>query len=362
MTGLHDALAALADEWRSSSTGHPTCAHDEDCVGCAADELDALLAEHPADLPATPGLRLATSRPALGSNEQQQWAVAVLDDGSEVRMRACGDYAEIRTWDNDEQCRPPVLAVDRVGPHVIDVRPAPADLPVATDSTTAECSTCEGAGEVVTMVPGSTGQPVEGVVDCPDCPAPEPSDRAGLSETERASVCPTCTNLPGMAHDPSQDMGCAWTESVITAVERILADRLAVAEQERTAQDWERELSGRAAAEQEATTLRAQVAAVEALHTIPHYCGDERSSDCFHPDPNLPGMPWPCPTLAALGDPGPWVDRLKTEGAAAALEQAASAMLVTATANRDRSHWRAHGWTCWLRERARVLRDGGDHG
>ena len=31
------------------------------------------------------------------------------------------------------------------------------------------CDTCEGKGEVLDMVPGSTGEPVEGVVECPDC-------------------------------------------------------------------------------------------------------------------------------------------------------------------------------------------------
>jgi len=31
------------------------------------------------------------------------------------------------------------------------------------------CDTCEGGGEVLTMVPGSTGEPVEGMVECPDC-------------------------------------------------------------------------------------------------------------------------------------------------------------------------------------------------
>lgn len=31
------------------------------------------------------------------------------------------------------------------------------------------CDTCEGNGEVLTMVPGYTGEPVEDTVDCPDC-------------------------------------------------------------------------------------------------------------------------------------------------------------------------------------------------
>lgn len=31
------------------------------------------------------------------------------------------------------------------------------------------CETCEGLGHVRTMVPGSTGQPVSGNIECPDC-------------------------------------------------------------------------------------------------------------------------------------------------------------------------------------------------
>lgn len=38
------AVEALADEWdESTATGHPDCRHDEDCVGCAADDLRAAL-------------------------------------------------------------------------------------------------------------------------------------------------------------------------------------------------------------------------------------------------------------------------------------------------------------------------------
>lgn len=64
---------------------------------------------------------IATSRPALGSNEPQMWAVVTMDDGSEVRMRSLGDRVEIRTWDHTESCNPPVLSVARIGDHVIDV-------------------------------------------------------------------------------------------------------------------------------------------------------------------------------------------------------------------------------------------------
>lgn len=52
-------------------------------------------------------------------------AAAVLDDGTEIRMRNLGDRVEIRTWDATRSCSPPDLAVDPLaGRHVIDVRPS----------------------------------------------------------------------------------------------------------------------------------------------------------------------------------------------------------------------------------------------
>lgn len=52
------------------------------------------------------------------------WAVAVLTDGTEVRIRHCGNYIEIRGWDTTLTCKPPPIEVDRVGRHVVDVRRA----------------------------------------------------------------------------------------------------------------------------------------------------------------------------------------------------------------------------------------------
>ncbi|TIE23380.1 hypothetical protein DIZ48_16140, partial [Legionella pneumophila] len=63
------------------------------------------------------------------------------------------------------------------------------------------------------------------------------------------------------------------------------------------------------AAEQEAATLRAQVAAVEALHGKTHWCFGGDLNDLRDDKVYEPGTEhWACPTLAALGDPGPWVD------------------------------------------------------
>jgi hypothetical protein len=55
---------------------------------------------------------------------------------------------------------------------------------------------------------------------------------AGLTDAERASVCPTCEVLPGNRHDPQNNMDCAWTDALVSAVERILIDRIATARRE----------------------------------------------------------------------------------------------------------------------------------
>ena len=34
---------------------------------------------------------------------------------------------------------------------------------------TFECDTCKGDGEILAMVPGGTGMPVEDMIECPDC-------------------------------------------------------------------------------------------------------------------------------------------------------------------------------------------------
>jgi hypothetical protein len=43
---LRERVEALVDEWReTTASGHPDCAYDADCVGCAGDALRAALAE-----------------------------------------------------------------------------------------------------------------------------------------------------------------------------------------------------------------------------------------------------------------------------------------------------------------------------
>lgn len=64
------------------------------------------------------------------------------------------DYERLDRW----QARAIDVAVD----SWLAARPAPV------------CDTCGGDGEVLTMVPGSTGEPVEGMVPCPDCVAQRP--------------------------------------------------------------------------------------------------------------------------------------------------------------------------------------------
>lgn len=69
-----------------------------------------------------------TQEPTL--NSLTWWAVATLNDGSEIRMRNLGDRVEVRTWDPTGSCRPPSIDIDHLaGRHVIDVRPAQPDTP-----------------------------------------------------------------------------------------------------------------------------------------------------------------------------------------------------------------------------------------
>lgn len=71
-----------------------------------------------------------TQEPTL--NSLTWWAVATLNDGSEIRMRNLGDRVEVRTWDPTGSCRPPSIVIDHLaGRHVIDVRPAQPDTPGA---------------------------------------------------------------------------------------------------------------------------------------------------------------------------------------------------------------------------------------
>ncbi|GEB16686.1 hypothetical protein GUY44_07505 [Pimelobacter simplex] len=219
----------------------------------------------------------------------------------------------------------------------------PADLPVATDSTTADAHVIH-----VTATPVA-----EDVVWCDECeewvasgaperaPAPEPSDRAGLSEVERTDLCATVYKaLNRKLGEPDQGSGTngrrwdlAW--EITSAVESDVADRLAEAERERNRQREARDrwigiaqqFQAKAeAAEQEAATLRTQVAAVWSLHGKTHWCfgGDDvndlRDDKVFEPGTEH----WPCPTVAALGDSAQVVQRIKDEAteAAAALVDA----------------------------------------
>ncbi|WP_216849468.1 hypothetical protein [Pimelobacter simplex] len=296
----------------------------------------------------------------------------------------------------------------------------PADLPVATDSTTAALIERSSAGtpEAVALRASVSDEVAARVVaraqeleaDAP-APAPGPSDRAGLSEGEKSALVRYLDQYD--SHDDVNEV------ELYAVVERILADRLAVAEQARDEAQAEAEWAGRGgpegserseddlgiakwlsaseaarkaehhfpadclaeaalvvasldghlhAAEQEAATLRAQVAAVLGV------LSETTCNGCFHDD-------HPCGSEAcamrdrfrdALGDPGPWVDRLKTEGGVEALEQAADALKPRPGKPCERPEnccgtaaqcdavvpmARVAGED-WLRERARVLRDG----
>ncbi|UUW88378.1 hypothetical protein [Pimelobacter simplex] len=144
-----------------------------------------------------------------------------------------------------------------------------------------------------------------------------------------------------------------------------LRDRLAVAEQARdgwseSSANWQelhdQQHDARQAAEQEAATLRAKVAAVEALaeEWAPLCTSPESHAKCIRHAP-----------ARALGDSAQVVQRIK----ATALEEAADAWDDPASVDElgelAAQKYRAGGPsmpTIWLRERARRVRDGGDHG
>lgn len=82
---------------------------------------------------AQPRLRLVIERHATMSPHlvEETWAVAVLDDGTEIRMRHLGDRVEIRGWDPKGECRPPALRADVLGRygHIVDVSAAESESP-----------------------------------------------------------------------------------------------------------------------------------------------------------------------------------------------------------------------------------------
>ncbi|KAB2806978.1 hypothetical protein F9L07_28510 [Pimelobacter simplex] len=185
-------------------------------------------------------------------------------------------------------------------------------------------------------------------------PAPEPSDRAGLSEKWLSA---SDAARKAEHHFPADCL--AEAALVVASLEGHLH-----------------------AAEQEAAALRAQVAAVEALHR-PDGGIEGPGAMCVActSDFGLPSedpVPWPCPTIAALGGSAQVVQRFKDE------ERCPYVATDPGTTRRPRDD----GWRCghtagsvhnhtlysadgehvlyagtWsLPERARVLRDGGDHG
>lgn len=247
MTGLHAALTALAEQWETSTRG------PEEPDMYYGRMLRALLDEHPADLPvATDSTTADVVHLAPG-------------EGSGV-LGCCGRTPfevprgdRITTIAEESTCTAALIE--------------PSDREPEKVGDGCECwvapermwTTHYGAVE-----PGSQ---IEFNPECPKCgTAPEPSDRAGLSESERVVVV-------GAVDAIMCDYGTV--ADLLTAVERIVADRLAVVEQERAElqasndryevenqkflRDVMDEQERREAAEQEAATLRAQVAAVEAL-------------------------------------------------------------------------------------------------
>ncbi|KAB2809248.1 hypothetical protein F9L07_19600 [Pimelobacter simplex] len=368
MTGLHAALAALAAKWETEAahpTGHSLLVQ---VYGNLAREVRALLAEHPADLPVA-----TDSTTAVCSHDE-----LLNDPCGECYFDANADLADAPVPEPSDSATAALIERSSFGtPEAVALRASVSD---------------EVAARVVARAK-------ELEADAP-APAPEPSDRAGLSETERGEAY-------YREHGWGGCDGAAWDRLTSATQEgwehaAALADRLAVAEQERDElrasndryeaenqkflRDVMDEQERRDAAEQEAATLRAQIAAAHDLADLwdrkadeneRHRASTEHKGDRRTLKKLIRHQRMFAHALhAVLGDPGPWVDRLKAEGAIEALEQAADALKPRPGKPCERpENCCGTAAQCdavvpmarvagegWLRERARVLRDGGDHG
>ncbi|MFJ9313782.1 hypothetical protein ACIRN4_06275 [Pimelobacter simplex] len=398
MTGLHAALDALAGKWETEAahpTGHPLLVQ---VYGNLAREVRALLDEHPADLPvatdSTTAERDAWQNGLPVVDMSQQELDALLDYSTSLptgktigkrwkRRLFAGPKAG--AWVLGEYVEDPNPELVAIVWHEIRVLPAPAPEP--SDSTAAALieRSSFGTPEAVALRASVSDEVAARVVarakeleaDAP-APAPEPSDRAELSETEWASIRALFIAAADEAEGEPEDV---IPLDLRQEIGRILADRLAVAEQE-------------------ATTLRAQVAAVgndliEArarCADLSDYAGRHKAradaaeqqvvavevlakANQWEASEDRPGgvaLLNPRDVLAALGGPGPWVDRVKAEGGVEALEQAADALKPRPGKPCERpENCCGTAAQCdavvpmarvagegWLRERARVLRDG----
>lgn len=57
------------------------------------------------------------------------WAVAVLNDGTEIRIRHLGDRIEVRGWDPRASMNPPAIEARPGRPHIVDVLPVTRPAP-----------------------------------------------------------------------------------------------------------------------------------------------------------------------------------------------------------------------------------------
>lgn len=360
MTGLHTALAALADEWSGIAERWNEHLPRTAIHRAHANRLRNLLVEHPATL----------------SEELPECRHSFVGDGATFGpCQKCGA--------RDDN--------------------APADLPVATDSTTAALieRSSFGTPEATALRASVSDEVAARVVarvkeleaDAP-APAPEPSDRAGLSEirarieryrrewlwqeADQEHVARWGFHMGQMLYRLPKDGQTTDMQASIEAMIAdlgILADRLAAVEQGRDEaraefRHWSDiatdEQVARQAAEQEAATLRAQVAAVEALagewdHEYARITATGR--------PPLALLRQHAERLrAALGDSAQVVQRIKDEAAADELEKAADEVTedggawdVLALYVDEAGHpYALEGIRRWLRERAGRVRDGGE--
>ncbi|AIY16150.1 hypothetical protein GUY44_12010 [Pimelobacter simplex] len=330
MTGLHAALAALADEWETKygirSEAHRVFGPQKVSIEYAVRTLRTLAAQH---------LPVATD-----STEHDP---ALVEKVARIIHRFDCEW--------HEECSGPNFSDQRLARFVLDA--------VATGSTTAEIEdgfggcwpTCGPGCDLQVVRPGKV-QCNHTSSTCPDALAPEPSDRAGLSEALVISHPGQCCEgycIEGLGlHAAARD--------VAETLARAVADRLAVAEQTpdltneygdlavRCARERDEQRARAEAAEQEAATLRSQVAAAWALVEEWQPKGQPGVIGWF-PDPHAHAL------RAALGNSAQVVQQIK----ATALEKAADAIQALHPGEVKNS-------VTFLRELARRVRDGGDHG
>lgn len=248
MSGLHAALRAQRDTTRAQYEASDHTAFMS--LGAVADLLDRLLDAHPDDT-RKGGLHVALAALLDGYDHQGDCPVSSGVHGAECECWQSELGVDLRALLAEHPPADLPVATGDAGTQVAHVVHVTA-MPVAEDAVW--CDTCREW-----VIPGAPERATSAVGSSPE----DAGERVALSEDERSQIL--------LAY---RDGVLAPGEAVLIEVERILAGRLAPVEQERDElQQWRvdhcMEIPNLRAhaelCEQEAATLREQVAAVAAL-------------------------------------------------------------------------------------------------